>query len=54
MDKIQEITKMKQYVLPIISDNYNEGCGVIVALRCIIYIRFSKATTCYYVSCSNE
>ncbi len=30
MDKIQDITKMKQYVLSIISDNYNEGCGVMV------------------------
>lgn len=30
MDKIQEITKMRQYVLSIISDNYNEGCGVMV------------------------
>lgn len=30
MDKIQEIKKMKQYVLSIVSDNYNEGCGVMV------------------------
>lgn len=30
MDKIQDITKMKQFVLSIISDNYNEGCGVMV------------------------
>ena len=30
MDKIQDITKMKQYVLSIISDNFNEGCGVMV------------------------
>ena len=28
--QIQDITKMKQYVLSIISDNYNEGCGVMV------------------------
>lgn len=30
MDKIQDVTKMSQYVLSIISDNYNEGCGVMV------------------------
>lgn len=30
MEKIQDITKMKQYVLSIVSDNYNEGCGVMV------------------------
>jgi len=30
MNKSLDITKMKQYVLSIISDNYNEGCGVMV------------------------
>ena len=30
MGKIKDITKMKKYVLSIISDNYNEGCGVMV------------------------
>ena len=30
MNKSLDITKMKQYVLSNISDNYNEGCGVMV------------------------
>ena len=30
MDMIQETINIKQYVLPIISENYYEGCGVMV------------------------
>ena len=30
MEKIQDITKMRQYVLSFISYNYIEGCGVMV------------------------